>query len=214
MPSSNASLFCREFLRSFHTTGAILPSGKQLARALSIPVDLYPPARKILEAGPGTGAVTSHLVEKLEPGDELVLCELNSSFADHLESRLEDGNEWSSRRNQVSVVRADVREVLSPESFHAIVSGLPLNNFDPDFVRELLTSFLNALLPGGTHTFFEYQAIRAIRMRLDPHREERKRLRKLDLCIRDVLSQYSHEKKRIFLNVPPAWAHVVRKPMG
>jgi phospholipid N-methyltransferase len=146
----------------------------------------------------------------LEPGDELTLCELNPAFADHLESRLERDTVWSKLKDQVTVVRTDVREVLAPKSFHLIVSGLPLNNFQPDFVRELLTSFLGALLPDGTHTFFEYQAIRVIRMRLDPHREERNRLRQLDLCIRDVLSRFTHEKERIFLNVPPAWAHVVR----
>lgn len=212
MKLKSSTLFCREFLRSFHTTGAILPSGKRLSNDLAAPADEYPAPRRILEAGPGTGAVTACLIEKLEPGDELTLCELNSAFSDHLEARLGDGGEWQHKRDQVSVVRADVREVLSPESFHMIVSGLPLNNFEPDFVRDLLSSYLDALRPGGTHTFFEYQTIRAIRMRLDPHWEERNRLRELDLCVWDALSRYPHKKKRVFLNVPPAWAYVIRKP--
>ena len=53
---------CREFLRQFrtrsHDTGALLPSSPALARALASEFRKAPPPRRVLEVGPGTGAVT------------------------------------------------------------------------------------------------------------------------------------------------------------
>ncbi len=59
-------VFWREFRRNFHTTGAVLPSGRALARALTryVAAGAAGP-RRILEVGPGTGAVTTVLVDRL-----------------------------------------------------------------------------------------------------------------------------------------------------
>ena len=61
---SDYVLFLKEFRRTFHTTGALFPSSPGLARALSRYVQRDDEAvhspRRILEVGPGTGAVTLH----------------------------------------------------------------------------------------------------------------------------------------------------------
>ncbi|WP_163567862.1 hypothetical protein [Fodinicola feengrottensis] len=53
----NATVFASEFVHNFHTTGAIAPSGKTLARALSRHLHTCPAdgPRRLLEVGPGTG---------------------------------------------------------------------------------------------------------------------------------------------------------------
>jgi phospholipid N-methyltransferase len=61
-------LFWREFRQNFHTTGAILPSGRALARALARFVRAERSRVRILEVGPGTGAVTREIVAAL-PAD-------------------------------------------------------------------------------------------------------------------------------------------------
>ena len=73
-------VFLREFLRTFQTTGAVMPSGSALAAALAHYVrdgDEGSGGRRILEAGPGTGAVTHHIARAMRGGDRLVLVERN-----------------------------------------------------------------------------------------------------------------------------------------
>jgi phospholipid N-methyltransferase len=89
-----------------------------------------------------------------------------------------------------------------------IVSGLPLNNFQADDVRQILAAFTRLLKPGGTLSFFEYIAVRPARS-LVSNASERKRLREIGAAMREVLL---HEVRRdwIFPNIPPAWVHHVQ----
>jgi len=92
-------VFLRQFFRRYHTTGAILPSGRRLAAALCRYVgesDGTGP-RRILEVGPGSGAVTARLVEVLRPDDHLTLVELNDEFVRHLQGRFAAEPSFSSR---------------------------------------------------------------------------------------------------------------------
>src|SRR5438270_100921 len=94
-------VFWRQFRQAYHSTGAVLPSGGPLARALSRFVrgdDRYSAttqngtctssiatnARHILEVGPGTGAVTVQIIQDMRPHDRLVLVERNKEFVAHL----------------------------------------------------------------------------------------------------------------------------------
>ena len=78
---SDYRLFFQEFRRNFHSTGSIAPSSRWLAGALSRYVAAGTGPQKILEVGPGTGAVTQRLVRVLGFQDHLDLVELNEAFA-------------------------------------------------------------------------------------------------------------------------------------
>ena len=87
---SNYGLFLREFRRTFHTTGAILPSSPRLGRALArfVPAEASNGdgqlPRRILEAGPGTGAVTQQIVSRRGAGYRLELVKLNERVVNNL----------------------------------------------------------------------------------------------------------------------------------
>ncbi|MET9293674.1 translation initiation factor IF-2 [Streptomyces sp. NPDC003077] len=67
------------------TTGAVAPSGRQLARALAEPLRARGGAAlTVLEAGPGTGSVTRALIPALGPGSHLDAVEPNPRFAARL----------------------------------------------------------------------------------------------------------------------------------
>ena len=86
---SEYRLFLGEFWRNFHTTGAILPSGRRLSAALARYVGQdgkVGAAQRVLEVGPGTGAVTRYIVRALGPEDRLDLVELNANFAERLQA--------------------------------------------------------------------------------------------------------------------------------
>ncbi len=84
--------FFREFRQRFKTTGAIAPSSRFLASAMTGPMKKTlrrpdAPPQRILEIGPGTGAVTRSIVKLLRPEDRFDLVELNESFAELLNER-------------------------------------------------------------------------------------------------------------------------------
>ena len=80
-------VFLREFRRTFESTGAVLPSGPALSAALAHYVRdgaNGTGGRRILEVGPGTGAVTHHIVRAMRADDRLDLVERNAEFVARL----------------------------------------------------------------------------------------------------------------------------------
>jgi phospholipid N-methyltransferase len=207
---ADVRLFFQEFRRNFHTTGAILPSGRRLAAALaSFVAQADGQPRRILEVGPGTGAVTRRLVELLGPQDCLDLVELNSSFVDCLRQRFRNEPAFQAVAGQARVLHCPVEELPPGTRYHLIVSGLPLNNFAVADVRRILDALAGLLEPGGTLSFFEYIGVRRVKQLLSG-RVERARLRGIGQVMDALLAQREIRRDGIWLNVPPAWVHHVR----
>ncbi|MGI8907930.1 MAG: methyltransferase domain-containing protein [Candidatus Sumerlaeaceae bacterium] len=159
---------------------------------------------EVLEAGPGTGALTLEIVPHLRHGDHLTLCEINREFARHLERRFRHDPRLKPWRSQVTIHHGPVEELVSPQRFHHIVSGLPFNNFDPALVRQIFVSFEKMLKPGGTVNFFEYVGIRTLKAPFVDD-AERTRLRMVEQVIDDVTSRRPRQRRLMLFNFPPAW---------
>jgi len=212
---SNYGLFLREFRRTFHTTGAILPSSPRLGRALA----RFVPAaasngesklpRRILEAGPGTGAVTQQIVSRLPAGDRLELVELNDRFVTHLRGRFAAEPGWAAVSERTTIHHAPIQDLPGTAQFDVIVSGLPLNNFSVELAESILASFQRLLKPGGTLSFFEYVAVRPMRTVVSG-KKERLRLRGLTDLLGSHCRQYEIARQVVLTNVPPAWVHHLR----
>jgi phospholipid N-methyltransferase len=207
---SEVRLFFQEFRRNFHTTGAILPSGRRLAAALArFVADGDPRPRRILEVGPGTGAVTQRLVALLGPQDRLDLVELNDSFVACLRRRFQTEPAFQAVADRSRVMHCPVEELPASEKYHLLVSGLPLNNFAVDDVRRILGVMTGLLEPGGTLSFFEYIALRRVKQ-LFSGRQERARLGGIGQVMGALLAGHEFRRDGVWLNVPPAWVHHVR----
>jgi len=207
------ALFFREYLRNFHSTGAILPSGRFLAAALSRFVPDGSSSRgprKILEVGPGTGAVTRRIIAAMRPTDSLDLVELNGTFVQQLQRRFETEPAFRAVADRARVLHCPVEELPHDRTYDVIVSGLPLNNFSAGVVEQILAVLVGLLAPGGTLSFFEYIAVRRARA-LVSGRVERERLRGVGRAMRAVLDPYEIRRDAVWLNVPPAWVHHVQR---
>jgi phosphatidylethanolamine/phosphatidyl-N-methylethanolamine N-methyltransferase len=203
-------LFIREFFRNYHTTGAILPSGRQLSRALTRYVaEKHSAGRRILEVGPGTGAVTKHLIAAMEPGDCVDLVELNESFVERLEHQFRNHPDFQPAAERSRIINSPVQDLPSEKTYDLIVSGLPLNNFSAELVESILQKLVQLLKSGGTLSFFEYIAIRRARS-LVSGKAERERLRGIGRAMHAVLAKHEIRREAVLLNVPPAWVHHVR----
>lgn len=138
-------------IKSFRTSGTIMPSSPRLIRRLLGPIE-FESARCIIELGPGNGCVTKSLLEKMPPDSTLICFELNPEFVDQLQL-IED-----KRLNIVNACASSIRDVLDTleiEQVDHIVSSLPLAIIDDDIVDSILQSVGNNLRKGGR--FLQYQ---------------------------------------------------------
>jgi phosphatidylethanolamine/phosphatidyl-N-methylethanolamine N-methyltransferase len=178
--------FIRSWVEKPLATGAVMPSGKALARTMASYVD--PKAEgPVIELGPGTGAVTAALVEQgIEPS-RLVLVEFNPAFCRLLRTRYPEatvvqGDAYGLKR----LLGGRIRQPAA-----AIVSGLPLFTKPLRMRVRLLADAFAVLAPGGPFVQFTYAVVPPI-----PRSYSRARVQ---------------PSKRIWFNIPPAQVWVYRK---
>jgi phospholipid N-methyltransferase len=205
-------VFLREFRRTFESTGAVMPSGSSLSAALAHFVregEECTGGRRILEVGPGTGAVTGHIVRAMRADDRLDLVERNDEFAARLRERLVHDDTLRLCAERITLHHAGVEELSEDRPYDVVVSGLPLNNFSVTFVEQLLAKLRRLLAPDGTLSFFEYVAVRRVKAALS-RQAERERLRGIGRLLDGFLAEHEIRRDRVLANVPPAWVHHVR----
>jgi phosphatidylethanolamine/phosphatidyl-N-methylethanolamine N-methyltransferase len=204
---------CREFFGQFrgqyHTTGSIMPSSRALGRALTKPMRQAPGPRRILEVGPGTGAVTAEIIRSLKPGDTLDIVEINPKFVAVLERRFADEPLFQRRRGQARVIHAPLQQVPGEGIYDFLISGLPLNNFALSLVNDIVNCYRRLLKPAGILSYFEYLAIRAMKMPFVGG-PERERLLKLGSFLEARLQSAQIAQDIVIWNVPPAVARHCR----
>lgn len=178
--------FLRSWIEKPLHMGAVMPSGRLLARTMAQYVDIHGTG-PVVELGPGTGAITSALVERGVDQKRLVLVEYNPGFCALLRDRYP----------QAKVVQGDayrLRDTLwnvlgAPAA--AVVSGLPLVT-KPMLTRmKLIRDAFAALTPGAPFVQFTYSVVPPIPKSLP-----------------GVATEAS---ERIWMNLPPARVWVYRK---
>ncbi|MFH8403698.1 class I SAM-dependent methyltransferase [Streptomyces sp. NPDC018019] len=209
--------FLREAARTPHTTGAVAASSPRLAARLAAPFarELRRSGRPaaVLEVGAGTGPVTRALAGLLRPADRLDVVEINPRFVAALNGALRTDAILAAAAGRIRVVPGSITEVPLDRRYDAIVSGLPFTNFAPDEVRTILDRYLSVLLPGGHLTYFAYLGTAPARALL-ASRSEAARHR----AVADVLTEYGERygqgRSTVWRNVPPAYVHHLRAPVG
>ena len=186
----NCGDFIREMRRDFHNTGALLPSSPFLGRAMTVHLRQRRRPARILEVGPGTGAITAEVARRLQPGDQLDVVEINPRFVSLLRQRLATEKRFNRHEHQVRVIHGPVQEVAGQEVYDFILSSLPLNNFPPTVVREVFDVFNRLLVPGGTLSFYEYVFVRHLKTPF-VERRERERLQRVGWILGSVCAPLS-----------------------
>ena len=179
--------FLRSWIEKPLHMGAVMPSGRLLARTMAQYVDPHGTG-PVIELGPGTGAITNALVQHGIDQKRLVLVEYNPGFCALLRDRYP----------QAKVVQGDayrLRDTLwnvlgMPDS--AVVYGLPLVT-KPMLTRmKLVRDAFAAMAPNAPFVQFTYSVVPPIPKSLP-----------------GVTTEAS---ERIWMNLPPARVWVYRKP--
>jgi phosphatidylethanolamine/phosphatidyl-N-methylethanolamine N-methyltransferase len=178
--------FLRSWIEKPLHMGAVMPSGRVLARTMAQYVDIDSEGQ-VVELGPGTGAITSALIEHGVDQKRLVLVEYNPGFCALLRDRYPHAKVV---QGDAYTLRDSLRNVLSAPA-SAVVSGLPLVT-KPMLTRlKLIRDAFVALAPGAPFVQFTYSVAPPIPKSLP-----------------GVSTEAS---ERIWMNLPPARVWVYRK---
>jgi phosphatidylethanolamine/phosphatidyl-N-methylethanolamine N-methyltransferase len=178
--------FIRSWIEKPLSTGAVMPSGRFLARAMARLVDTETTG-PIVELGPGTGPVTEALVARGVDPARLVLVEFNPVFCRLLRSRYPEA----------TVVQGDAYRLkhllgsLVREPAAAVVSGLPLFTRPMRSRLRLISDAFGLLQPRAPFIQFTYAVVSPIP--------------------RTLPGLHARATQRIWRNLPPAQVWVYRK---
>lgn len=152
-PFRQVMLFARNFIKHPNLVGWVLPSSRFLVNEVLKQID-WGKARIIVEYGPGVGAFTTRLLERMRPDATLIAIEINSEFSQHLRSSIRDP--------RLQLVNGSATEVCSIlERFgHAqadyIVSGIPFKSIPHPMRDEIVRETYSALSPKGTFLVYQF----------------------------------------------------------
>ncbi|WP_295848029.1 rRNA adenine N-6-methyltransferase family protein [Tardiphaga sp.] len=178
--------FLRSWIEKPLRMGAVMPSGKVLARTMAQYVDVHAHG-PVIELGPGTGAITNALIAHGVDPKRLVLVEFNPTFCALLRERYPQATVV---QGDAYALRDTLWEVLK-EPAAAVVSGLPLVT-KPMLTRlKLIRDAFVAMTPGAPFVQFTYSVAPPIPKSLP-----------------GVSTEAS---ERIWMNLPPARVWVYRK---
>lgn len=173
------------FIRNIRHVGAVAPSSRFLTGRMVKPLRDHvetPGASpvRILEVGPGTGAITQFIKPLLRVGDVADVVELNPKLHQYVSERYAHD---AIRFHNMNLLDFDVDE---PYDF--IFSGVPYEALPGEVTRMLWRKKLDASRPGTVITYFKY--INLVNFRSKYERQV------VDSCCEKI----SYE----FRNLPPA----------
>jgi phosphatidylethanolamine/phosphatidyl-N-methylethanolamine N-methyltransferase len=178
--------FLRSWIEKPLHMGAVMPSGRVLARTMAqyVEIDSDGP---VIELGPGTGAITNALIAHGVEQKRLVLVEYNPGFCALLRDRYPQATVV---QGDAYALRDSLWNVLSAPA-SAVVSGLPLVT-KPMLTRlKLIRDAFAALAPGSPFVQFTYSVAPPIP--------------------RSLPGVSTEASERIWMNLPPARVWVYRK---
>lgn len=196
------------FRKDFFHTGSLMPSSRFLGRELAANLKGDRPPARILEIGGGTGPVTAQILPYLKDGDQFDVVEINSDFVHILCERFRQTSPSSieSEPSRFRILHSPVQDLPGQGIYHHLISGLPFNNFPIKLVRQIWKSIYRLAAPGATFAFFEYAAIREMKMPF-VGKAEKKRLCLIDRLFDREIKKNQMQARKVFLNVLPAIVH-------
>lgn len=144
-------IFFREFVRHPASVGAIAPSSTALARMVVSNINPAS-ASVVVEYGPGIGAFTCEILERIRPGARLIAIEKNAKMASLFRRRYPQVDLFEDSVENLPAIfkKAGVSKA------DYIVSGLPWATFSDALQDRLMNVTVKALRKGGEFVTFAY----------------------------------------------------------
>lgn len=185
------------FLKDLKQIGAIAPSSKFLAKDLvtkfrqRLSKHNCPPLR-ILEIGAGTGPLTKQITKHLRAEDHFDIVEIHKKFYQIIKKRYQQSN--------VRIHHTDILKFQPQYHYDFIFSSLPYENMPEETSTKIWEKKLELCSAKAYISYFKYVKFRDFKSDF----EEK------------VVEKYGHNKKIVFLNLPPAKIYTleINNPQG
>ena len=203
-------LFFQQYLHDFFHIGAVLPSSGALGRAGAAYLARKQGPARVLEVGAGTGAFTAEIMPLLQPGDTLDVVEINPNLMDVLKQRFSQESRFQRPGVTVNFITDDVRHIAKNQLYDYIVLSLPLTNFSPDLVREILGQMMSQLKPGGVFSYVKYIFISRFKY-VFGGAATRAAMQANQQIMQEFADKYQIERRAVLRNIPPTWVYYWQK---
>jgi phosphatidylethanolamine/phosphatidyl-N-methylethanolamine N-methyltransferase len=211
MHLSTNRIFLQRAARDFKRTGAVAPSSRALAQAMTRKLASRPhDPLAILEVGAGTGSITQEIVKHISEADILDVYEIDGRFTTLLRQRLRAEKKFQRVRSCIRVFHEPIENIEKIPSYDYVISCLPFTNFAPDAVRHIFELYRAVLKPGGFCSFYEYIFVRRAVQMISGSPSERGRVSQVTQVVREYIRKYACGQEFIFRNLPPAMVYHVR----
>jgi phospholipid N-methyltransferase len=112
----------------------------------------FAPGARVVELGPGTGAITGEIARRLPPSARVLAIDIDPIFTAHVAARWPHVETVCDRAERlVEIARA--RDLVPVDH---IVSGLPFASLPVSTTARIVEGIVSTLGPGGTFTTFQY----------------------------------------------------------
>jgi phosphatidylethanolamine/phosphatidyl-N-methylethanolamine N-methyltransferase len=152
--TKETELFFRQWLRSPKSMGAVIPSSRALARAVTSEV-AWRPGQAVVELGAGTGAISQGLMDSGLPPEALMMIELDRPLYEYLRERFP----------AVRVINGDATRLVDilrqqgVEQVGTVISGIPMVTMPLGFQRAIVEQSFAALGPEGCLLQYSYSPV-------------------------------------------------------
>jgi len=134
-----------KFIKNPRVIGSVAPSSPALAKLMTSGIK---PEHKVLELGPGNGAITGFAVEKLACPTQLTLIEVEPALAEVCRKKFPG----------VLIKCNDVQDSLQndPDRYDMILSGIPFAIMRPEKRKRVFKLVHDHLKDDGVFIMFQY----------------------------------------------------------
>lgn len=143
--------FLKEAVKNIKTLGTVTPSSRFLSKRMLREIN-FSNAHVIVELGPGTGAITKHILDNLSPKATLICFEINNNFYQQLQEL---------QHPQLIILKASAEKIveelkkLEIHQVNYIISSLPLAIIPDEISNKILEKSFKILETNGS--FIQYQ---------------------------------------------------------
>lgn len=143
--------FFKEAVKNYKTSGTVTPSSKYLAKKMLKEIN-FSAAKVIIELGPGNGAITNTILNRIEPNTILICFEINDAFYKELKKI---------KHPQLIIIKASAENMreeiikLGYDEVNYIISSLPLTIIPKEVSHNILLE--SYLLLNNNGLFIQYQ---------------------------------------------------------
>lgn len=156
-PSRSAVASMWDFIRAFiddrQKIGAVAPTsagvGRNIARLARVSE-----AQRVVEFGPGTGAITTQVLAALPADARLWAFEIYEPFLEKLRETIHDPRLTLIAQSAEQV--RELRAVEASDGFDAIVCSIPFSLLPPAATSQILAAAAASLRPGGRFVALQY----------------------------------------------------------